>query len=127
LPIGGCLITFRNFTPKELKQKALRSEVNEAIEILYETDNITLLVGARHSIKDHCTFFIEVYVYPSQDLQATDISLLKKQYHLIKALHALGFSSFRDGVAIIAESTTSFETISADLGRVRHSIMGSFR
>jgi hypothetical protein len=121
------LIAFRNFSPKELKKRALRSEVNEVIEILYETDNVKVLVGARHSMKNHCMLFIEVSIYPSRDLHATDISLLKKEYQMVKALHALGFSSFRDGAAIISESTTSFETISVDLGCVRHAIMSSFR
>lgn len=120
------MVDFRDIDPTALVLKARGTEEKEAGEAIYQTDHLRVIVGARVSVGNAASLFIELSIYPRHDQQGIDVGFLKKQYLIVKELHALGYASFQDGMVIIAEAATSLDRIAADLGRVRKIVLSVF-
>ena len=112
--------------PRRLEDKARGREDRESIEIVFESGGIRAIVGVRFSEMDSGTLFIEISSSPGELSEDSYEHFIERQAKLENELTALGYSSFRDDMILIAELVTLPQGLAADLRRVCDVIDGTF-
>lgn len=112
--------------PRRLEDRARGREDGEAIEIVFESSGIRAIVGVRLSEMDAGTLFIEISSSPGELSENDYEHFIERQAQLESELTALGYSSFRDDMTLIAELVTLPHELAADLRHVCDVIDGTF-
>ena len=112
------MVDIGDIDPEELERRAKRREEGEAVEVVFETSDLRVIVGARISEDGTSMLFIEVSSNLRELTREAYEEIARKQDHLEWKLTDLGYSSFHDDMVLIAEKVTTAKNLATDLQRV---------
>jgi len=97
------------------------SKDNETYKQLEKTRSYRIGVGARRDSCAEPLFFLDVLIMLSDGTDEVDITRLEKIVHLLKALHARGYTlSYLDGTnSISCEITVPYQKLSQEYHSVQ--------